>query len=102
MFELIADVEVLVQDELERANKKFPLFRSRHEGVAVIEEEVYEVSNDYRDMCNHFSILKERVFRDKENINTSMLEYYACLLACEAIQVAAMARKFRKSKEEMK
>lgn len=102
MFELLMSVDELAKKELARANKIFLLFHSRHEGIAVIEEEVYEVANDYKLVCDHFSILKERVFRDKENINTTMLEYYAIHLACEAIQVAAMARKFRESKEEMK
>lgn len=102
MHKLFKSVETLIQEELDRANKKFPLFHSRHEGIAVIGEEVYEVAEDYRLMCSRFSTLKEQVFRDEENINTSMLEYYALLMACEAIQVAAMAKKFRKSEEEEK
>ena len=35
-----SDVEKLVQKELESANQKFPMFRSDHEGAAVIYEEV--------------------------------------------------------------
>ncbi len=102
MHELFKSVETLIQEELDRANKKFPLFRSRHEGVAVIEEEVYEVTQEWKLVGNGFSNMKEAVFTDQEEIETGLLEYHACLLVCEAIQVAAMARKFRKSKEEMK
>ena len=34
------DVELLVQKELESANKKFPMFHSDHEGYAVLKEEL--------------------------------------------------------------
>ena len=36
MNELRAEVEAAAQAELNRANEKFPLFNSRHEGYAVI------------------------------------------------------------------
>ena len=36
------DVEKLVQKELEPANQRFPMFRSDHEGAAVIFEEIEE------------------------------------------------------------
>lgn len=101
MFELIADVEALVQDELERANKKFPLFRSRHEGVAVIEEEVYETSNELSLLVDQFNELKRCVFED-EVASAVDIYRYASNLACEAIQVAAMAEKFEMSEEEEK
>lgn len=35
-----SDVEKLVQKELESANRRFPMFRSDHEGAAVIFEEI--------------------------------------------------------------
>lgn len=37
------EVEKLVQKELESANQRFPMFRSDHEGAAVIREEIDEV-----------------------------------------------------------
>lgn len=37
-----SDVEKLVQKELEYANRRFPMFRSDHEGAAVIFEEIEE------------------------------------------------------------
>ena len=40
-----SDVEKLVQKELESANQRFPMFRSDHEGAAVIFEEIEETKN---------------------------------------------------------
>lgn len=42
MMSLEAELERLAVAELERANKKFPLFASDHEGYAVILEEFQE------------------------------------------------------------
>lgn len=42
MNELRAEVEAAAQAELNRANEKFPLFNSRHEGYAVVLEELEE------------------------------------------------------------
>lgn len=39
----IHDITVLMVAELKKANKKFPKFNSRHEGYAVIKEEVDEL-----------------------------------------------------------
>ena len=39
-----SDVENLVQKELESANQRFPMFRSDHEGAAVIYEEMQKNS----------------------------------------------------------
>ena len=38
------DVEKLVQKELESANRRFPMFRSDHEGAAVILRRLRNVS----------------------------------------------------------
>ena len=43
---VIAEVEELVQKELESANQKFPMFRSDHEGAAVIFEEIEETESE--------------------------------------------------------
>ena len=40
------DVKRLVKIELAAANKKFRMFASNHEGVAVIQEEVVEAARE--------------------------------------------------------
>lgn len=97
------DVEKLVQKELESANQRFPLFRSDHEGMAVIVEEIEEAQEDMNKVQNNFGDLWKSV---KRNLNSEP-EYHAesvyiCAvsLACEAIQVATMAQKFIDSQKE--
>lgn len=97
------DVEKLVQKELESANQRFPMFRSGHEGSAVILEEIeeakaeligleYEFKNLWGNVKNNYEIgCSERA----ENISIRAIR-----LACEAIQVAAMAQKFIDSQRE--
>ena len=65
----IDEVLLSVKDELIKANKKFPMFNSAHEGFAVLKEEVDELWDDVK---------KNRI----------------ALANDEAIQVAAMAVKF--------
>lgn len=90
-------VREMVKIELEAANKKFPQFRSSHEGWAVILEEYTELKNEtdrihklMEDMfCNiHFN---DCVLQGK---GAAEIEKYAEHAACEAIQTAAMAQKF--------
>jgi len=42
------EVVVLVREEPERANKKFPLFHSKHHGYAVILEELEEMWDEIK------------------------------------------------------
>ena len=49
------DVEKLVQKELESANQRFPIFRSDHEGAAVIYEEIEEAESEMRGVNRHFA-----------------------------------------------
>ena len=96
------DVEKLVQKELESANRKFPMFRSDHEGAAVIFEEIEETRSEMLDMELNYKSLWQTI---KENfINTAsyaeLIFDDAINLACEAIQVAAMAQKFIDSQKE--
>lgn len=96
------DIEDLVKKELESANKKFPLFRSAHEGYAVVLEELDETKHEY-DLSE--SLLKQTWENIKENdkeytlIAIKMVKEHAINLAVESIQVAAMAQKFIDSEE---
>lgn len=92
-----ADVEKLVQKELESANRRFPMFRSDHEGAAVIFEEIEETKNEMIETEMNFKVLWTHVKLNNGMICSSHandLHKRACRLACEAIQVAAMAQKF--------
>ena len=95
------DVEKLVQKELESANQRFPMFRSDHEGAAVIFEEIQETENELKNAQGYFEALWESV---KQNVNAEWvgksIKVASVNLACEAIQVAAMAQKFIDSQKE--
>ena len=101
MKELRNSVRKLIGEELMRANGQFPLFRSDHEAVGVIAEEVEEMRTETINTTSHYEWFKMAVFDDfdfdvkKEAIDN--IEMTATELACEAVQVAAMARKWRMS-----
>ena len=98
------DVVKLVDKELESANKKFPPFRSAHEGCAVILEEMEEAREKINTAETIYRWLWEftKLNNTEEAVTgmfTEQLTRNAVNLACEAIQVAAMAKKFQESME---
>ena len=96
-----SDVEKLVQKELESADQRFPMFRSDHEGAAVIFEEIEESKSNQINIELIFSRLWKGIKKDMTDINLmNGLKREAINLACEAIQVAAMAQKFIDSQKE--
>ena len=103
MKALKSDVEKLVQKELESANQRFPMFRSDHEGAAVIYEEIEEAESEMRGVNRHFASAWYSV-KNNERIKAysyiNKLKNSAVNLACEAIQIAAMAQKFIDSQKE--
>ena len=92
------DVEKLVQKELESANQRFPMFRSDHEGAAVIFEEIQEAEYELECAKDRFQELWRSVKNDLSAEWIAevgvVITNRAINLACEAIQVAAMAQKF--------
>lgn len=92
------DVEKLVEKELESANQRFPVFRSGHEGAAVIFEEIQEAEQELKIMKSLFEDLWNAVKSDQTLNNSEKwllrLKGAAVRLAIEAIQVAATAQKF--------
>ena len=103
MEELKIEIKKLAEEELGRANEKFPLFHSDHEGLGVLEEEMFEVDIEWRCTKNYFDDFSIDVFTDEEfgkiigiqNIKDSAIN--AC---AEMIQVIAMCDKFIDSRNE--
>lgn len=96
------DVENLVQKELEFANQRFPMFRSDHEGAAVILEEIEEAKEEIEELEDNFHNLWSLV-KDNDTRSSACAGWVftsSVRLACEAIQVAAMAQKFIDSQKE--
>ena len=97
------DIRALVDKELAAANKQFPQFHSAHEGYAVIQEEVDELKEDMDRINCRITSLRARV-RFNSSCEEIVLRIYedAINAACEAIQVAAMCKKFLEMEEMLK
>lgn len=89
------DIRALVDKELAAANKRFPQFHSAHEGYAVIQEEADELKEATDKVIGRMISLWSRVKygNDPERL-LQMISEDAVNAACEAIQVAAMCKKF--------
>lgn len=101
MDELRTGVMNLIREELIRANKEYPLFRSDHEGVAVMEEEFIEAREDYAGIRSEIRTMKDAIRAENDEAIRAIItsiEFMATESAYELIQLAAMARKFRMSK----
>lgn len=101
MEQLRIEVQEVMERELKRANDKFPLFNSKHEGLGVILKEKYEAGEEYGTLFGILNDLKEAVFTDEpEHVLQSIARQgviSSIEVACELIQVAAMFNKFRVS-----
>jgi hypothetical protein len=97
MKKLLKSIEPLIQEELERANEKFPQFASAHEGYAVIKEEYEEAQAELNLIGSRLWNVWDGV-KNNEKFEISgdadELKDAAICLAAEAIQTAAMAQKF--------
>lgn len=96
---LIETASKAIEEELLEANKKFRAFASTHEGYAVTLEELQELKED-------FELVEEQLERiwlltkdnaDKQTFEEVLAEAVkdATMLVSEAIQTAAMLRKFQ-------
>lgn len=103
MNELRKEVEAAAMAELNRANAKFPLFNSTHEGYAVILEEAEESQEAMENVKTSLAVLWDRVkgievacFLDEDTTPTAIF-HQAIDAACEMVQTAAMLLKYEMS-----
>lgn len=98
MNAVIDKLPALVEEELESANSLHTVFHSHHEGWAVLKEEVEEAHDELIDaelqLLNMWRALKADDDVEAQSA-ARKIEWRAIRLAAEAIQVAAMARKFQ-------
>ena len=88
-------VRELVATELAAANRKHPPFHSQHEGYAVILEEMQETEEAIRLAKIDLEIAWRNIRDDiSAEVEICGLKERAIHAACEAIQVAAMCKKF--------
>ena len=95
MKELLNSVSALANQELTRANKKFPQFSSPHEAYGVLREEIEEHEDDTKALTVNFNGLWSAIKSNSPSIsgNAKQIKRAAIHAAAEAIQVAAMAQK---------
>lgn len=98
MKKLKKRIEEDISFELAEANRNYPLFASPHEGLAIIGEEMEEAKAEMRQVELWFDLLTKNVFYNEEEgamEDIGDLVNFATNLACEAVQVAAMGRKWQ-------
>ena len=89
-------VRELVAVELESANRQFPQFHSLHEGWAVMLEEIREMRDEMNKIDKHHDAMFFHIMHNSSALECAKeVREHALWAACEAIQVAAMAQKFR-------
>ena len=106
MIELVKEVEAATLAELNRANEKFPLFNSKHEGYAVVLEELEEAKEAMKEVELSIGVLWDGV-RGKEiacflveDTKPMAIYHQAVDAACEMVQVAAMLLKYEMSQAD--
>lgn len=90
----------LIQKEMMDGIMNHGLFATPHEGLAVIMEEVEEARISMTDVESAFDGLKHAVFHNTEGEALDFaesLKIYGLALMLEAMQVAAMAGKFKQT-----
>ena len=103
MNAIIEKLPALVTEELEAANLQHTVFHSPHEGYAVLLEEYEESAEELEGLSRNLRDLWGAIKMDDQHYGRNfarMVETKAIRLAAEAIQVAAMARKFQALESE--
>lgn len=73
------------------------MFAGPHEGAGIIQEEVVEAAQEMNGLCQELNAMWMNVYSNNPQISTKGVYDRAVALAVEAIQTAAMARKFERS-----
>lgn len=87
----------LAEREVVFARDRYGSYHSPHEGLAVIDEEVWEAKRAIEMLSSSRNLLRNSVYCDRDfevTENAAMIEKYAFCLAQEAIHVAATAQRF--------
>jgi len=92
-------IEKLINDELESAMTKYNKINSPYEGFSIILKEFEELNDD----CNCFNVYLVKLMKlaknnaDKETFTevVDYLEYYSLDMIKEAIQIAAMIKRYK-------
>lgn len=92
----------LINEELDRIIKEKGYFNSRHEGYAVLLEELQELQEEYYNIENYLNGFWDKHCRkDTKKANNELMAILDCLdyrsqcLIKEAIQVAAVIKKIK-------
>ena len=102
MKDILIEIDRIVADELERANKVHPLFHSDHEGIAVIHEEMVEVRESFITSQMFEGQAWEDIMKDDSDDAAGSIKEARMQLAftaAELIHVIAMCDKFIASQE---
>lgn len=107
MKDILIEIDRLAEEELERANKVYPLFASDHEGWAVLSEECIEAKRELLRImteggCGEIYTMFNCVMNNNAEVakeEAMKIRKYAQYAAAELIQVIAMCDKFVKSQE---
>ena len=94
-----------VEAEFKRIDIPEKKFNSNHEAWAVLLEEVEELDLEADIIKHKVERLKEQIFSglgSASELNLDHIYEHAVLAAAEAVQVAAVATKFIKKKEQVK
>lgn len=90
------DIKILVDKEIDAANKAHPPFASMHEAYAVIKEELEEAEDEAAKAGRYLNVAWLNIKHDNIiNAKVCLADIYkaAMNLAVEAVQVAAMCKK---------
>ena len=103
---MVNNIRILVNKEAKAATNAYGEFNSAHEGYAVILEEFEEAKENIQLMEDNLKMLWEDIKKDISFVNDARdggilttLEENAIDLIQEAIQIAAMIKKFQRLQE---
>lgn len=103
MKKIYEKVEPVINTEYRESNKNSPMFNSPHEGYAVVAEEYDEMVVEHKCIEELMDYFWEYVKRNDDKAvqdRVESIEHRAHLMACEAIQLSAMCRKYLESSKK--